>query len=155
MAEEKQPVAEEKPSLMASSLPSFNIWPPNQKTRDAVIRRLVETLSSPSVLSKRYGVMDTEEAASTARVIEEKAFLAASDMPPAEASDTAADDPVARGIETLQVYSKEISRLVLDAVKSRASSSENPQSSPLADDVAAPSEDPSQPSPVFSESSEN
>ncbi|CAN6482419.1 unnamed protein product [Victoria cruziana] len=155
MAEERQPAAEEKPSIMASSVPSFNIWPPNQKTRDAVIRRLVETLSSPSVLSKRYGVMDAEEAASTAKVIEDKAFVAASDMPPAEVADTTTDDPVARGIETLQVYSKEISRLVLDAVKSRASSSEKPRSSTLADGVAEPSEDPSQTSPVLCESSEN
>nr|CAD1832382.1 unnamed protein product [Ananas comosus var. bracteatus] len=36
---------------------SLSIWPPTQRTRDAVIRRLVENLTSSTVLSKRYGVV--------------------------------------------------------------------------------------------------
>ncbi|KAK2983007.1 hypothetical protein RJ640_012882 [Escallonia rubra] len=34
---------------------SFSIWPPTQRTRDAVLSHLIETLSAPSVLSKHYG----------------------------------------------------------------------------------------------------
>ena len=41
---------------------SFNIWPPSQRTRDAVIRLLAGTLSSPSVLTNRHGVVPIEEA---------------------------------------------------------------------------------------------
>lgn len=88
---------------------SFKIWPPTQRTRDAVAKRLVETLSAPSsVLSKRYGTLPADEAADAARRIEAEAFAAAGASP---------DDD---GIEVLQVYSKEISRRMLDAVKSRS-----------------------------------
>lgn len=89
---------------------SFSIWPPTQRTRDAVVNRLIETLSTPSVLSKRYGTMHPDEASSVARLIEEEAFTAAG------GSASAEDD----GIEILQVYSKEISKRMLDTVKARA-----------------------------------
>ncbi|XP_031267248.1 MFP1 attachment factor 1-like [Pistacia vera] len=92
---------------------AFRIWPPTQRTRDAVIARLIETLTTPSVLSKRYGSMPTDEADSAARFIENEAFSAAD----AEAAASAEVD----GIEVLQVYSKEISKRILDSVKSRAS----------------------------------
>ncbi|KAJ4701685.1 MFP1 attachment factor 1-like [Melia azedarach] len=90
---------------------AFRIWPPTQRTRDAVIARLIETLTTPSVLSKRYGAMPTDEADSAARVIEKEAFSVA------DAAASAEDD----GIEVLQVYSKEISKRMLESVKSRAS----------------------------------
>ncbi|XP_044474477.1 MFP1 attachment factor 1-like [Mangifera indica] len=96
-----------------SSSLAFRIWPPTQRTRDAVIARLVETLTTPSVLSKRYGSMPADEADSTARSIENEAFSVA-DL---EAGAAAEVD----GIEVLQVYSKEISKRILESVKSRAS----------------------------------
>ncbi|XP_057973545.1 MFP1 attachment factor 1-like [Malania oleifera] len=122
-----------KPEKTASNI-SFNIWPPSQRTRDAVINRLVETLSTPSVLSKRYGSVPQDEAASVARVIEQDSFSAASDA----ATSTAGDD----GIEILQVYSKEISKLMLDAIKARSAASSGSTSdhdaSSHAPPVAAP-----------------
>ncbi|CAH1454267.1 unnamed protein product [Lactuca virosa] len=87
---------------------SFSIWPPTQRTRDAVIKRLIETLSDKSVLSDRYGTVPADEAADVASRIEEDAFNAAS------ASPVAANDD---GIEILQCYSKEISKRMLDTVK--------------------------------------
>jgi len=89
---------------------SFSIWPPTQRTRDAVITRLIETLSSPSVLSKRYGTMSPDEASTAARQIEDEAFSVA-------ASSAASDND---GIEILQVYSKEISKRMLDTVKAKS-----------------------------------
>nr|XP_027092980.1 uncharacterized protein LOC113713450 [Coffea arabica] len=64
MAETEQPQVDQTASSDPSSKKSignvsFSIWPPTQRTRDAVINRLIETLSSPSVLSKRYGVIPT------------------------------------------------------------------------------------------------
>ncbi|KAI4372888.1 hypothetical protein MLD38_011070 [Melastoma candidum] len=56
---------------------TFSIWPPSQRTRDAVIARLVDTLSTPSVLSKRYGTLPQDEASESAHAIEEEAFNAA------------------------------------------------------------------------------
>ncbi|KAK8705585.1 hypothetical protein V6N13_049183 [Hibiscus sabdariffa] len=90
---------------------TLRIWPPSQPTRDAVVNRLVETLSSQSVLSKRYGTIPEEEASSVAKSIEEEAFTLAG----------AAFSPDDDGIEILQMYSKEISKRMLDTVKSRAS----------------------------------
>ncbi|XP_052191324.1 MFP1 attachment factor 1-like [Diospyros lotus] len=120
--EETQPqrtVAEKTNNL------SFSIWPPSQRTRDAVIKRLVETLSSQSVLSKRYGIIPSNESDDVARRIEAEAFTAA------DASASADDD----GIEILQVYSKDISKRMLEAVKSRSASGsekdgQNPSDSP-------------------------
>ncbi|KAL6010233.1 RNA polymerase III-inhibiting protein maf1 [Asimina triloba] len=101
---------------------SLSIWPPTQRTRDAVAQSLVKNLSSPSLLSKRYGSMPPEEAASAARTIEEEAFSAASskfgDNNPASDEDD--------GIEMLQIYSKEISKRVLEAVKARAAATASP-----------------------------
>ncbi|CAJ1973432.1 unnamed protein product [Sphenostylis stenocarpa] len=88
---------------------SFTIWPPTQRTRDAVINRLMETLSSPSVLSKRYGTMPPDEASAAARQIEDEAFAVA-------AGSSSSDND---GIEILQVYSKEISKRMLETVKSK------------------------------------
>lgn len=94
---------------------SLNIWPPSQRTREAVIQRLVQTLSTESVLSKRYGVLSASEASDAARRIEEEGFAAASSGGGRAAS-------VDEGIEILQIYSKEISRRMLETVKEKASS---------------------------------
>ncbi|KAK7283270.1 hypothetical protein RIF29_12682 [Crotalaria pallida] len=113
--------------------PSFSIWPPTQRTRDAVISRLIETLSTPSVLSKRYGTLSSDEASAAARQIEDEAFAAAS---------AASEED---GIEILQVYSREISKRMLDTAKSRATTgsaavdaSDAPPSSTTAADDGAP-----------------
>ncbi|KAK2982890.1 hypothetical protein RJ640_003546 [Escallonia rubra] len=50
---------------------SFSIWPPTQRTRDAVLSRLIETLS---VLSKRYGPVPADEATTVARRVGDEAF---------------------------------------------------------------------------------
>ena len=92
---------------------SFSIWPPTQRTRDAVKKGLVESLSTASILSKRYGTLPSDEAAAVAGRIEDEAFDAAS------AASVPTDDD---GIEILQVYSKEISKRMLDYMKSRSAS---------------------------------
>lgn len=76
------------------------------------MNRLIETLSTESVLSKRYGTMPQDNASAAARLIEDEAFSSAS------GSSSTEDD----GIEILQVYSREISRRMLETVKKRAAS---------------------------------
>ncbi|KAL2346449.1 hypothetical protein Fmac_000449 [Flemingia macrophylla] len=109
-----QPAQDQPPSDVAAKLGpggiSFSIWPPTQRTRDAVMNRLIETLSTPSVLSKRYGTLPPDEASAAARQIEEEAFAVAGGC---SASDS-------DGIEILQVYSKEISKRMLDTVKAKS-----------------------------------
>ncbi|XP_040378334.1 MFP1 attachment factor 1-like [Oryza brachyantha] len=92
---------------------SFSIWPPTQRTRDAVVRRLVDTLGGDTILCKRYGAVPAADAEPAARAIEAEAFDAAAVSGAAAAS-------VEEGIEALQLYSKEVSRRLLDFVKSRS-----------------------------------
>ncbi|XP_073033181.1 MFP1 attachment factor 1-like [Primulina eburnea] len=99
---------------------SFSIWPPTERTRDAVRNRLIETLTTPSILSKRYGSIPRDEAVDVAKRIEEEAFETVG------AEATADND----GIEILQVYSKEISKRMLETVKARSGESEVPATQP-------------------------
>ncbi|VYS69113.1 unnamed protein product [Arabidopsis thaliana] len=89
---------------------SLRIWPPTQKTRDAVITRLIETLSTESILSKRFGSLESEEASSVAKSIEDEAYAIAS-------ATVVGDDD---GIEILKAYSKEISKRMLESVKAKS-----------------------------------
>ncbi|CAN8320798.1 unnamed protein product [Cochlearia groenlandica] len=93
---------------------SLRIWPPTEKTRDAVTNRLIETLSTESILSKRYGTLTAEEASSVAKSIEEEAYGVASNAVSSHDED---------GIKILEVYSKEISKRMLETVKDRSASS--------------------------------
>ncbi|KAG5251222.1 hypothetical protein OIU77_025237 [Salix suchowensis] len=94
---------------------SFSIWPLTQRTRDAVITRLIETLSTTSLLSKRYGTVPHEESFEVSRRIEEEAFSVATALASSE------DD----GLEVVQLYSKEISKRMLETVKARAGPNAN------------------------------
>uniref|UniRef100_A0A7N0TR60 WPP domain-containing protein n=1 Tax=Kalanchoe fedtschenkoi TaxID=63787 RepID=A0A7N0TR60_KALFE len=95
----------EKPAI------SFSIWPPSERSRKAIVNRLIENLTTESPMSKRYGTVPAEEAAVTARQVEEESFAVAG-------GDMAVDDD---GMEVLQVYSKEISKRMLEVLKARAS----------------------------------
>ncbi|KAL5196872.1 hypothetical protein ABZP36_000384 [Zizania latifolia] len=126
-AEGSRPVASEGAAAAAppdpaakgaeSLLPSLSIWPPSQRTRDAVVRRLVQTLAAPSVLSQRYGAVPEAEAERAAAAVEAEAYSAVS-----ESAAGAAPASVEDGIEVLQAYSREVSRRFLELAKSRAAS---------------------------------
>ncbi|KAG7943524.1 hypothetical protein I3843_15G044700 [Carya illinoinensis] len=116
-AAEMEAQPQEKPHQEPSKKPrnnslTFSIWPPTERTREAVVNRLIETLSTVSVLSKRYGTLPHDEADAAARIIEDESFSSAS-------GSASADDD---GIEILQVYSREISRRMLETVKNRGTS---------------------------------
>ncbi|KAK9165854.1 hypothetical protein Scep_001045 [Stephania cephalantha] len=117
------------------SIKSITIWPPTQRTRDAVINRLIETLSAPSILSKRYGSLSHDDASSAARAIEEEAFATASASETVSRSELSIDDD---GIEILQIYSKEISKRMLETVKAKAAAAAAP---PVAAAAPGTSED--------------
>ncbi|KDP32009.1 hypothetical protein JCGZ_12470 [Jatropha curcas] len=112
MAETEKHQLQDHPQ--SPEMPSFSlrIWPPSQKTRDVVIKHLTDTLSSPSSFTNRYGTFPLEEAVATAKVIEEDSFRAA--------AVSGVEDDACRGIEILQVYSKEISKRLLEMVKNQA-----------------------------------
>jgi len=89
---------------------NYSIWPPTQRTRDAVKNRLIETLSTPSVLTKRYGTMSSDEASAAASQIEDEAFSVA------DASSSTGND----NVTILEVYSKEISKRMIETVKAKS-----------------------------------
>ncbi|THU62153.1 hypothetical protein C4D60_Mb01t02130 [Musa balbisiana] len=93
---------------------SLNIWPPSQESRNAVIQRLVETLSSPSVLTECHGVVSVEEASSIALIIEQEAFAAANCDGVSSLSD------YDYGLEILQIYNREIGKRMIEFIKSSA-----------------------------------
>jgi hypothetical protein len=109
---------------------SFSIWPPTQRTRDAVVRRLVDTLAGDTLLCKRYGAVPPADADPAARAIEAEAFDAAAVTGGAAAS-------VEEGIEALQLYSKEVSRRLLDFVKSRSAAAKDAVKDEPAEEPAA------------------
>ncbi|KAI4976348.1 hypothetical protein ZWY2020_049955 [Hordeum vulgare] len=78
-----------------------------------MVRRLVDTLAGDTLLCKRYGAVPTADAEPVVRAIEAEAFDAAVVGGGAAAS-------VEKGIEALQLYSKDVSRRLLDFVKSRS-----------------------------------
>ncbi|KAJ8492633.1 hypothetical protein OPV22_014354 [Ensete ventricosum] len=106
---------------------SLNIWPPSQESRDSVIQRLVETLSSPSVLTKCDGIVSIEEASSIALIIEQEAFAAANCDGVCSFSD------YDYGLEILQMYTREIGKHMIEFIKSRAPPA---SSAPIVGDAA-------------------
>ncbi|KAL6867333.1 hypothetical protein ACP4OV_015357 [Aristida adscensionis] len=120
---------------------SFSIWPPTQRTRDAVVRRLVDTLAGDTILCKRYGAVPAAEADPAARAIEAEAFDAAAAAGGAAAS-------VEEGIEALQLYSKEVSRRLLDFVKSRSAAAKADPPPEGQEEGAAPEGDGAEPEPA-------
>uniref|UniRef100_A0A0E0AM61 WPP domain-containing protein n=1 Tax=Oryza glumipatula TaxID=40148 RepID=A0A0E0AM61_9ORYZ len=123
-------------------LPSLSIWPPSQRTRDAVVRRLVQTLAAPSILSQRYGAVPEAEAERAAAAVEAEAYAAVTESSSAAAAPASVED----GIEVLQAYSKEVSRRLLELAKSRAAPS--PAAAAPAEGAASESEAAAAPAPV-------
>ncbi|KAG0458541.1 hypothetical protein HPP92_023698 [Vanilla planifolia] len=114
-------------SSAVGSIPCFSIsiWPPTQRTRDAVVKRLIDNLSTSSILSKRYGNLTHEQSSIVARLVEQEAFDVASASSSTAASAEMREtnkESIEEGIEILQIYSKEISRRMLESVKATASS---------------------------------
>ncbi|XP_044983548.1 MFP1 attachment factor 1-like, partial [Hordeum vulgare subsp. vulgare] len=99
---------------------SFSIWPLTQRTREAerLGAALVDTLAGNTLLCKRYDVVLAVDAEPAARAIEAEAFDAVVVAGGATAS-------VEEGIEALQLYSKEVSRHLLDFVKSRCTAAKD------------------------------
>ncbi|CAI9769507.1 unnamed protein product [Fraxinus pennsylvanica] len=135
MAEAEQ--AQQQPGFTSTtqkfSNVSFNIWPPTDRTRDTVRNRLIETLSFPSILSKCYGIVPSEEATDVATRIEKEAFLSAVGVATTDNDGFKILQVYSKEISKrmlLQVYSKEISKRMLDTVKSRSDEAE-PESKPV------------------------
>ncbi|KAL5974355.1 RAN GTPase-activating protein 2 [Asimina triloba] len=88
---------------------SIKLWPPSQSTRLMLVERMTKNLSSPSLFSRKYGLLSKEEAEENAKKIEEVAFAAA--------NQHHEDEPDGDGSAAVQLYAKESSKLMLEVLK--------------------------------------
>ncbi|KAJ4956464.1 hypothetical protein NE237_013247 [Protea cynaroides] len=123
MPDEQQLVAESRYSLLSFTfLPnifrmetfqqrpfSIKLWPPSQSTRLMLVERMAKNLSTPSIFSRKHGLLSKEEAEENATQIEEMAF--------ATANQQHEKEPDGDGSSAVQIYAKESSKLMLEVLK--------------------------------------
>ncbi|XVF72409.1 hypothetical protein PTKIN_Ptkin12aG0119300 [Pterospermum kingtungense] len=88
---------------------SVKLWPPSHSTRLMLVERMTKNLTTPSFFSRKYGLLNNEEAEEDAKKIEELAFAAADQHYKKE--------PDGDGSSAVQIYAKESSRLMLEVIK--------------------------------------
>nr|XP_043605857.1 RAN GTPase-activating protein 2-like [Erigeron canadensis]XP_043605858.1 RAN GTPase-activating protein 2-like [Erigeron canadensis]XP_043605859.1 RAN GTPase-activating protein 2-like [Erigeron canadensis]XP_043605860.1 RAN GTPase-activating protein 2-like [Erigeron canadensis] len=88
---------------------SIKLWPPSQNTRQVLVERIIKNLTTPSILSRKYGLLSKEEAVEDAKQIESAAY--------AIANHHFEKEPDGDGGSAVQLYAKESSTLMVEAVK--------------------------------------
>ncbi|OMP05073.1 Leucine-rich repeat, ribonuclease inhibitor subtype [Corchorus olitorius] len=88
---------------------SVKLWPPSHSTRLMLVERMTKNLTTPSIFSRKYGLLSNEEAEEDAKKIEELAF--------ATADQHYKKEPDGDGSSAVQIYAKESSRLMLEVIK--------------------------------------
>ncbi|XAR61205.1 hypothetical protein NMG60_11034844 [Bertholletia excelsa] len=88
---------------------SIKLWPPSQGTRLLLMERMTKNLTTPSIFSRKYGLLSKEEAEQDARQIESLAF--------ATANQHYEKEPDGDGSSAVQLYARESSKLMLDVFK--------------------------------------
>ncbi|XAR58542.1 hypothetical protein NMG60_11013976 [Bertholletia excelsa] len=88
---------------------SIKLWPPSQSTRLVLVERMTKNLTTPSIFSRKYGLLSKEEAEEEASQIESTAFAAANQHYEKE--------PDGDGSSAVQLYAKESSKLMLEILR--------------------------------------
>ncbi|KAB1214221.1 RAN GTPase-activating protein 2 [Morella rubra] len=88
---------------------SIKLWPPSLNTRQMLVERMTKNLTTKSVFTQKYGSLSEEEAAENAKRIEDVAF--------ATANKNYEEEPDGDGGSAVQLYAKECSKLLLEALK--------------------------------------
>ncbi|KAK9057301.1 hypothetical protein SSX86_022136 [Deinandra increscens subsp. villosa] len=102
---------------------SIKLWPPSHSTRLLLVDRIVKSFTTPSILSRKYGLLSKEEAEEEAKHIESAGFLAA--------TEHFENDPETDGGSAVQVYAKESSRLMVEFIKTAPKPKEDRETVPL------------------------
>lgn len=109
---------------------SIKLWPPSENTRKMLLTRITDNLTSKSIFTQKYGCLSREEAAENAKIIECVAF------------DTADQhyekEPDGDGGSAVQLYAKECSKLILEALKKGPSKKEDEEVVVASKEVAPP-----------------
>ncbi|TKY52624.1 RAN GTPase-activating protein 1 [Spatholobus suberectus] len=88
---------------------AIKLWPPSQSTRLMLVERMTKNLTTPSIFSRKYGLLSKEEAEEDAKQIEDVAF--------ATATQHFEKEPDGDGSSAVQIYAKESSKLMLEVLK--------------------------------------
>ncbi|KAE8673847.1 RAN GTPase-activating protein 2 [Hibiscus syriacus] len=88
---------------------SIKLWPPSESTRQVLVQRLTNNFTSNSIFTQKYGALNKEEAEENAKKIEDVAFNTANEHYDRE--------PDGDGGAAVQLYAKECSKLLLEALK--------------------------------------
>ncbi|XP_004495201.1 RAN GTPase-activating protein 2 [Cicer arietinum] len=88
---------------------SIKLWPPSQSTRLMLVERMTKNLTTPSIFSRKYGLLSKEEAEEDAKEIEDAAFVTA--------TQHFEKEPDGDGSSAVQIYAKESSKLMLEVLK--------------------------------------
>ncbi|CAI9297237.1 unnamed protein product [Lactuca saligna] len=96
---------------------SIKLWPPSQNTRQVLVDRIIKNLTTPSILSRRYGVLSKEEAEEEAKQIESSAFATANQLFEKEQDGD--------GKSSVELYAKTSSTLMVEAIKRGPKSKED------------------------------
>ena len=88
---------------------SIKLWPPSESTRQVLVQRLTNNLTSNSIFTQKYGALEKEEAEENAKKIEDVAFNTANEQYDRE--------PDGDGGAAVQLYAKECSKLLLEILK--------------------------------------
>nr|ANZ72465.1 RANGAP-GFP-BLRP [synthetic construct] len=88
---------------------SVKMWPPSKSTRLMLVERMTKNITTPSIFSRKYGLLSVEEAEQDAKRIEDLAF--------ATANKHFQNEPDGDGTSAVHVYAKESSKLMLDVIK--------------------------------------
>ncbi|KAL0419902.1 UNVERIFIED_CONTAM: RAN GTPase-activating protein 2 [Sesamum radiatum] len=88
---------------------SVKLWPPTQSTGLKLVDRMTKNLVTPSIWSRKYGLLSQKEVEEDAKKIEAAAFDAA--------NQHFAKEPDGDGSSAVQLYAKESSRLMIEVIK--------------------------------------
>ncbi|KAK9161196.1 hypothetical protein Syun_007537 [Stephania yunnanensis] len=88
---------------------SIKLWPPSNSTRLMLVERMAKNLSTPSIFSKKYGLLSSEEAEEKAKQIEDASFAAA--------NEHFVRQPDGDGSSAVHLYAKESSKLMIEVLK--------------------------------------
>jgi len=88
---------------------SIKLWPPSVNTRQMLVERMTNNLTSKSTFTQKYGSLSKEDAEENAKQIEDVAF--------ATANKNYEEEPDGDGGSAVQLYARECSKLLLEVLK--------------------------------------
>ncbi|KAG6668336.1 hypothetical protein CIPAW_01G162900 [Carya illinoinensis] len=88
---------------------SIKLWPPSLNTRQMLVERMTNNLTTKSIFTQKYGILSKEEAEENAKRIEDVAFTTA--------NKNYDEEPDGDGGSAVQLYAKECSKLLLEVLK--------------------------------------